>query len=172
MSLSDSQLERFARQVIIPGVGVAGQERLLGSRVLLVGNPDEREIAGDYLTRSGVSVVTRASERIDCVVACGIDSLNDSERAVLRNLREDGLPVVWYRIKGNRLTAGIASLALGTLPPTSHFTRASDPRPSSAEALAARAELCALAACDAAGTALCVLLQWPQKTESRETDLV
>ena len=35
--LSDADLERYARQVIMPHVGENGQERLLAARVLVVG---------------------------------------------------------------------------------------------------------------------------------------
>ena len=35
--LSDENLERYARQVIMPQVGEDGQERLLASRMLVVG---------------------------------------------------------------------------------------------------------------------------------------
>ena len=35
--LSDANLERYARQVIMPDVGEDGQERLLAARVLVVG---------------------------------------------------------------------------------------------------------------------------------------
>ena len=35
--LSDADLERYARQVIMPNVGEDGQERLLASQILVVG---------------------------------------------------------------------------------------------------------------------------------------
>ena len=35
--LSDADLERYARQVIMPDMGEAGQEALLAARVLIVG---------------------------------------------------------------------------------------------------------------------------------------
>jgi dihydrodipicolinate synthase/N-acetylneuraminate lyase len=35
--LSDSDLERYARQVIMPSIGEDGQEQLLAAKVLIVG---------------------------------------------------------------------------------------------------------------------------------------
>ena len=35
--LSDADLERYARQVIMPHIGEDGQERLLAAKVLVVG---------------------------------------------------------------------------------------------------------------------------------------
>ena len=37
MTLSDHQIERFSRQIILPSVGGRGQEALLASRVVLIG---------------------------------------------------------------------------------------------------------------------------------------
>lgn len=46
--LSDAQIERFARQIVLPEVGGRGQERLLGARVRLVASA-EAEPARDTL---------------------------------------------------------------------------------------------------------------------------
>jgi molybdopterin/thiamine biosynthesis adenylyltransferase len=37
MDFTDAQLQRYARHIILPEVGGIGQERLLKSRVLVVG---------------------------------------------------------------------------------------------------------------------------------------
>lgn len=37
MALTDEQVERYARHLILKGVGVKGQKRLLASSVLIIG---------------------------------------------------------------------------------------------------------------------------------------
>ena len=37
MDFTDAQVERYARHIILPEVGGIGQEKLLNSRVLVVG---------------------------------------------------------------------------------------------------------------------------------------
>ncbi len=46
MALSEDRVARFARQLIVPGIGEAGQERLLAARVRVVG---AGEVAGPAL---------------------------------------------------------------------------------------------------------------------------
>ena len=35
MTLSDEQLERYSRQIILPDIGLEGQQKLLNAKVLL-----------------------------------------------------------------------------------------------------------------------------------------
>ncbi|RMD63679.1 MAG: adenylyltransferase, partial [Alphaproteobacteria bacterium] len=41
MELSDTQIERYARHLVLPEIGEEGQARLLDARVLVIG-PDGR----------------------------------------------------------------------------------------------------------------------------------
>lgn len=61
MALSDEQVERYSRQIIVPGVGGLGQERLRGARLLLVAEPPELLPALAYLVGAGVGTVLVAS---------------------------------------------------------------------------------------------------------------
>ena len=54
MALSDVQIERFSRQIILPQIGGAGQQRLLDASVALGGRGPTLEIAALYLAGSGV----------------------------------------------------------------------------------------------------------------------
>ncbi len=54
MALSDTQIERFSRQIILPQVGGRGQERLLRSSVALAGDRALLEIAALSLAGAGI----------------------------------------------------------------------------------------------------------------------
>jgi hypothetical protein len=52
--LTDTQVERWARQIVLSEVGGHGQARLLASRVALAGDPQLRRAVADLLARAGV----------------------------------------------------------------------------------------------------------------------
>lgn len=52
--LSDSDLERFSRQLLVPGIDLAGQERLSRASVAVVGCGGLGSIAAHYLAAAGI----------------------------------------------------------------------------------------------------------------------
>jgi len=56
--LNDRQLERYSRQILLPQVDLAGQSRLLGSHVIIVGLGGLGSAAAIYLACSGIGKLT------------------------------------------------------------------------------------------------------------------
>ena len=54
MSLTDEQLRRYARHVVLPEIGEAGQEKLLAASVLVIGAGGLGSAALSYLAAAGV----------------------------------------------------------------------------------------------------------------------
>ena len=57
MSLTDAQIDRYSRQIIVPRIGGRGQERLLAARMLLVGDARDIEAPLAYLVGAGVGTI-------------------------------------------------------------------------------------------------------------------
>jgi hypothetical protein len=57
MSLTDAQIDRYSRQIIVPRIGGRGQERLLDARILLVGDARDIEAPLAYLVGAGVGTI-------------------------------------------------------------------------------------------------------------------
>jgi hypothetical protein len=60
VALSNQQIDRYSRQIIVPGIGGAGQERLLASHLVIAGGSTDIEAALAYMTGAGVGRISVA----------------------------------------------------------------------------------------------------------------
>ena len=57
MDFSEEQIERYSRHILLPEVGVEGQEKLLNSKVLIIGTGGLGAPAAMYLAAAGVGTI-------------------------------------------------------------------------------------------------------------------
>jgi hypothetical protein len=57
MGLTNQQIERYARQIIVPGVGGLAQERLLSARIMIVGKTVDVSSVLMYLVGAGIGEI-------------------------------------------------------------------------------------------------------------------
>ncbi len=158
MPLSERDIERYARQIVIPEVGGSGQERLLASIVELQGHTEALDILERYLRATGVQVTREPDRRADCLILA--DREPDGESLSPRG-PDDRTPIVWYRIVGCKLLGGVtASKAPSSGRSECHRSQSDD---GAAAGAPVSTLLHAIAACDAAARAIGVLLGWQRR---------
>lgn len=157
-SLSEDQIERYARQIIVPGIGAEGQSKLCSSVVFVEGHPDGIRVAKQYLRAAGVRVpdATNPGHRVDCVVIAGTSEI-PAERFEL--LIRSAPIVAWYELTERGLRGGLTA----AMRPSIERSRA----PGGHLPLAHR-----LGGADAAATTVAALLGWIVPGELYEIDLI
>lgn len=86
MNLTKEQLERYARNIMLPEMGVEGQEKLLAGRVLLVGAGGLGSAAAQYLSAAGVGTIG--------VVDPDAVELSNLQRQVIHTTADLGRPKI------------------------------------------------------------------------------
>lgn len=86
MSLSDDQVERYARHIVLRDVGGAGQQKLLASKVLIVGAGGLGSPVAMYLAAAGVGTIG--------IVDDDEVSLSNLQRQILYGTADVGAPKV------------------------------------------------------------------------------
>ncbi len=86
MQFRDDQIERYSRHIILPDVGGKGQERLLSSKVLMIGVGGLGSPCALYLAAAGVGTIGVVdSDRVD---------LSNLQRQILHHTSDVGVPKV------------------------------------------------------------------------------
>lgn len=97
--LSDAQIERWSRQILLPDVGGRGQLRLLAARVGLVGDDPVAAQCVDLLQRAGVPV-TAGVVPDDAEVLIDLAADTDASVTLARRAVAAGVPLVRGRLAG------------------------------------------------------------------------
>jgi molybdopterin-synthase adenylyltransferase len=92
--MNDEQLLRYSRQIMLPALGIEGQERLLKARVLLIGLGGLGSPVAMYLAAAGVGTLVVAD--FDAV------DLSNLQRQILHTSEHIGMPKVDSAIRGLR----------------------------------------------------------------------
>jgi hypothetical protein len=111
--LSDADVERWSRQILLPEVGGRGQERLLAARAAVTGRGASAELAATLIARAGVGLVTAGGD-----VSVDLDGGTihpDSRLAVLGRRR--GARAVVATLIGRPCAACLSPGSLGTETP-------------------------------------------------------
>jgi adenylyltransferase/sulfurtransferase len=112
--MDDNQLLRYSRHILLPEIGIEGQEKLLGARALLIGAGGLGAPASLYLAASGVGRLTLCDhDSVDLTnlqrqIVHFTDSIGrlkvDSARATLARINpEIAIETVGERVAGERL---------------------------------------------------------------------
>ena len=86
MDFTDSQIERYARHIILPEVGGIGQEKLLNSRVLVVGAGGLGSPLLLYLAAAGIGTIG--------VIDDDVVDLSNLQRQIVHDTGTIGMPKV------------------------------------------------------------------------------
>jgi len=80
MDLSDPQIERYSRQILLREVGGDGQAKILAARVLVAGEGPALPVAALYLAAAGIGTIGLAGAAGDERLAGEIHALNPEVR--------------------------------------------------------------------------------------------
>jgi adenylyltransferase/sulfurtransferase len=156
-ALSDAQIDRYSRQIIMPGVGGHGQARLLAARIMVAGDVEVAGITRTLLARAGIGALADADGAV--IVDCTADP------TLARDAARAGRPYVRVSLAASRGTV----LTLVGRPCALCVATDDDPAPSGSNPLDAPAAL-AIGAL-AASEALRVLLAPSNEGRAHVVDL-
>jgi len=103
MTLTEAQVDRWSRQIILPDVGGRGQERLLAAAVTVTGRGPAADHAVLLLERAGVGRIDRDAE--PPARASVLVDLDGQPAALAARAVTDGVPLVVGRLHGGSVVA-------------------------------------------------------------------
>ena len=86
MSCTNEQLERYSRHIILKDVGVKGQNKLLGSKVLIIGTGGLGAPAAMFLAAAGIGTIG--------LVDYDVVDLSNLQRQIIHQTKDIGKPKV------------------------------------------------------------------------------
>ena len=86
MELSDAQIERYSRHILLKEVGAKGQKKLLGAKVLIIGAGGLGAPAAMYLAAAGVGTIG--------IVDADVVDLSNLQRQIIHGTADVGKPKV------------------------------------------------------------------------------
>lgn len=86
MNFSEVQIERYSRNILLPQVGLEGQEKLLNSKVLIIGTGGLGSPVAMYLAAAGVGTIG--------LVDGDVVDISNLQRQVIHNTENVGKPKV------------------------------------------------------------------------------
>ena len=75
MALSDEQIERYSRHIILKEVGAKGQKKLLNAKVLIIGAGGHAKVIADIIEKSGDQIVGFLDDKIEKRIEVFMDVL-------------------------------------------------------------------------------------------------
>lgn len=106
-ALTEAELRRYSRQILLREVGGRGQARLLATRFLVDGDSALTELAGSYLERAGARVESAVLGAPTGFTVLAIASPSESEAAAER-------PRLWAVSQGERCAVGVGEATLAS----------------------------------------------------------
>jgi adenylyltransferase/sulfurtransferase len=119
IDLTDEQLLRYSRHILLPEIGIDGQEKLLGAHALIVGAGGLGSPVSLYLAASGVGRITLCDhDRVDLTnlqrqivhdsASLGLTKVESARRRLAQINPESRIRAIPERLQGERLEQLVA----------------------------------------------------------------